>query len=100
MTNADEMVSGSSIDNSNDTTNNALSKKLKVGSRDDCVSTQVEQIEQRASDSNDFNSSPKLLWSPKTTKINQNTKLKKFTALIENKYNLKFGGSSINLIFY
>jgi hypothetical protein len=88
MTNAEEIVNGS-IDNS-DTNNNAFSKKLKLTSHDqESVVAQVENIELKTTDS-DSSDLPKLLWDPKNTKINQDTKLKEFTALIENKYSLKF----------
>lgn len=34
---------------------------------------------------------PKLLWTPQTSQINQDTKLKEFKALINSKYNLNLG---------
>lgn len=32
-----------------------------------------------------------MLWDPKTSKISQNTKIAEFSALIENKYDVKIG---------
>jgi hypothetical protein len=85
MTNAEE--TGNVEYDDSDLKNKSVSKKPRI-SGDEYQSNSVIQIENVLL--KEGNSMPKLLWDPKTSNINQDTKLKKFKALIESKHNLSF----------